>query len=82
MQNCPESTSRHFWWPTIRELAKNYEKVLIENFGAVQLIDEKLENALKIYELGWWSFKEQVYKKNAKNVFQFFQKNFLYYVPG
>jgi len=66
MQNVPESVSRLFWWPTIKELAKNYEKALIEDFGTVQLIDKRLEDALNIYERGWWSFKEQVYKKNAK----------------
>jgi len=66
MQNGQESVSRHFWWPTIKELAKNYEKALIEDFGIVQLNDKKLEEALEIYERGWWSFKEHVYKKNAK----------------
>jgi len=66
MQSEQESVSRHFWWPTIKELAKNYEKALVEDFGIVQLNDEKLEKALGIYERGWWSFKEQVYKNKAK----------------
>ncbi len=61
-----ESTSRRFWWPTIRKLAKSYEKALIANVGIVQLNVEKLEEALEIYELGWWKFKEHVYKKKAK----------------
>jgi len=65
MQNNPECVSRR-WWPTIKALAKSYESNLIEDFKIVQLSYERLEDALKIYELGWWSFKEQVYKKNAK----------------
>ncbi|GBU23554.1 hypothetical protein R83H12_00168 [Fibrobacteria bacterium R8-3-H12] len=39
---------------------------MIEDFGIVQLDAKKLDKALEIYELGWWKFKEQVYKKRAK----------------
>lgn len=62
--------SREYWWPTIRNIADNFEKALIgennKNSGLIQLDAEKLEEALKMYEIGWWRFKECVYSKRAK----------------
>jgi hypothetical protein len=66
MPNNPKSVSRDFWWPTIKNIADSFEKTLIEDFGIVQLDVKKLDEALEMYELGWWKFKEQVYKKRAK----------------
>jgi hypothetical protein len=65
MPNNPKSTSRDFWWPTIKDIANNFEKFLIEDFGIVQLDAKKLDKALEMYERGWWSFKEQVYGKRS-----------------
>jgi len=66
MPDSPKSTSRDFWWDTIKDIANAFEKSLIEDFGFVQLDIKKLNGALEMYERGWWSFKEQVYKKKAK----------------
>jgi hypothetical protein len=66
MPEAPECTSRNYWWPTIISMAKNFEKVLIEDLEFVQLDTKKLKEALQLYERGWWSFKEQIYKKKAK----------------
>jgi len=66
MPDSPKCTSRGFWWSTIKDIAGNFEKFLIEDFGIVQLDTAKLDEALEIYERGWWAFKEQVYKKKAK----------------
>jgi len=37
MPDNPKSTSRTFWWPTIKDIADNFEKMLIEDVGFVQL---------------------------------------------
>ena len=66
MPDSPKCTSRDFWWPTIKNIADNFEKFLMEDFGVVQLNTKKLDEALEMYERGWWAFKEQVYRKNAK----------------
>jgi hypothetical protein len=66
MPDSPKSTSRTFWWPTIKDIADNFEKMLIEDLGIVQLDIKKLDKALEMYERGWWSFKEQVYGRKAK----------------
>jgi len=66
MSEIPECTSETFWWPTIIELANSYEKILIEDFGIVQLDLQKLEDALNLYKSGWWRFKEHVYMRKAK----------------
>jgi len=62
----PKSKSRDYWWDTIKEIADHFEKTLIADVGIVQLDTAKLDEALDMYEQGWWSFKEQTYKKNAK----------------
>ena len=66
MSNNPKSTSRDFWWLTIKDIADNFEKMLIEDFGIVQLDNKKFTEALEMYELGWWKFKEHVYGRKAK----------------
>ena len=66
MPDSPKSTSRYYWWPTIKDIANAFEKTLIEDFGIAQLDTAKLDEALEMYERGWWSFKEQTYKKRAK----------------
>jgi hypothetical protein len=66
MPDNPKSTSRDFWWSTIKDIAYSFEKFLIEDFGIAQLDAKKLDEALEMYERGWWSFKEQVYGKHAK----------------
>jgi hypothetical protein len=66
MPDDPKSTSRYFWWPTIKDIADNFEKFLIEDFGVAQLDVKKLDKALEMYERGWWAFKEQVYGRKAK----------------
>jgi hypothetical protein len=66
MPNNPQSASRDLWWPTIKNIANNFENTLIKNHGIVQLDTAKLDKALEMYERGWWAFKEHVYKKRAK----------------
>jgi len=66
MSEIPDCTSEKFWWPIIIELANSYEKIIIENFGIVQLDHQKLDDALNLYKSGWWRFKEHIYMRKAE----------------
>ncbi len=66
MSDIPKCTSREYWWPTLRNIAHGFEQTLIKNYEGGQLDEQKFEEALKIYETGWWRFKEYVYRKKAK----------------
>jgi hypothetical protein len=66
----PKCNSRDYWWPAIKQLAEQFEKDLNDkgnrNSVFIQFDVEAFESALKMYERGWWSFKEHVYGKTAK----------------
>jgi hypothetical protein len=70
----PENDERlcnsRIWWPHIKILAEKFETSINkkgnENSVFVQLDFEKFDEALKMYERGWWTFKEHVYSEIAE----------------
>lgn len=57
------------WWAKIKNLAENFEIALNSKGGRnsvfIQLDSKKLDEALEMYERGWWTFKEHVYGETA-----------------
>jgi len=58
------------WWQKIKEAAGKFEKLLNdkwnENSVFIQLDEKEFDSALKMYECGWWTFKEHVYGEAAE----------------
>lgn len=58
------------WWQKIKNLAEKFEIALNskgnENSTFIQLDTAKFDEALEMYELGWWTFKEHVYGETAE----------------
>jgi len=58
------------WWQKIKNLAEKFEQALNAKGNAnstfTQLDTAKLDEALDMYERGWWTFKEHVYGETAE----------------
>jgi len=58
------------WWATIKEIAENFEKELIDigegEAAFIQLDMDKLKSALEMYEQSWHRLKIHAYGKKAK----------------
>jgi len=68
-ENDEKLCKSRIWWPKIKKLAEEFEKNLnnkgSKNSTFVQLDYQKLDEALLMYEGGWYTFKEHVYGETA-----------------
>jgi len=63
----PKICNSRAWWDLIEQAADRFEANLNQSYsGFFQLVAEKLKSALDMYEGGWWTFKEYVYREKAK----------------
>jgi hypothetical protein len=66
----PKCDSRDYWWPAIKNIAERFEEALNKKGNSdsvfVQLNTESFDLALRMYERGWWNFKEHVYGEAAE----------------
>ncbi len=63
--------SEEYWWPKIRNFAKNFyeslKKIANNNSVIVDYNPDKLEEALQMYKLSWNNFKKHIYQMENKD---------------